>query len=139
MMTPTRLHHPHEPDEPDHSLRAVEYAADTYAALRAFNHATLGGPPLPAPTAYAVLGSLAPAGQALHQGLHQLAAALEASAHVYQLYEDDGTNPAMSLARAHTRLTAAATHARRIAELLDETQAVIAGQGYHHHDPGDPA
>ncbi|MGH3811603.1 MAG: hypothetical protein ACRDUV_03975 [Pseudonocardiaceae bacterium] len=134
-MRTTHLHDQHD----DSAARAVEYAGDAYAAIRALNHLTIGGPPLPAPTVYAVLGRLGPTGQGLNQALHQIAAALAASVHAYDLYEDDGGDPTTSISRAHTRLTDAAAHAHRVAELLDQAQTALNQQGYRHKSPGGPS
>lgn len=105
--------------------------ADTAAqAVRAINHATIVGPPLPAPSVYAILGSLKWLGYGLDQATTQLAARLAESAGVFDLYECDGRNPGEQLAAATTALTEAAQHAHAVGVFLDQAQSAIAGQGF---------
>lgn len=114
----------------------VDLAEDAHAAIRAINHATLHGA-VPAPVLYGVLGTLKQLGPGLHQALAQLGDALAQSPAAYRVYEDDGTDPATSIATCRAALTAAAAHAARLGDLLEAAQQSIARQGYH-PDPPQP-
>jgi hypothetical protein len=114
------------------SLRIVQHADDAYEAIRAINHATIaldGG--IPAPIVYQVLGNLKTAGgYGLAQALEQLAGGLGRSLAGYDVYEDDGSDPARTIAHAVDELLRAAADARRVGEYVDRAQSAIAGQGY---------
>jgi hypothetical protein len=98
-------------------------------AVRAINHATITGPPLPAPCVYDVLGALKLLGYGLDQATSQLADRLAASVGTFDLYECDGSDPADQVAVATVALARAAGTARALGELLDAAQSAIAGQG----------
>lgn len=100
-------------------------------SVRAINHATITGPPLPAPDVYDVLGALKMLGFGLDQATTQLAARLAASTGVFDLYEYDGGDPEEQIVAATTAMAEAADHARALGVLLDAAQSAIAGQGYH--------
>jgi hypothetical protein len=107
--------------------RIVKDAEDAYNAVRALNHHTLCGA-LPAPAVYAVLGNLKLLG--LAQALDQLGRGLAESLAAYRVYEDDGSDPAQSVALAGARLAEAAVHAAQLAALLEAAQCAINRQGY---------
>jgi hypothetical protein len=99
-------------------------------AVRAINHATITGPPLPAPCVYDVLGALKLLGYGLEQATCQLASRLAASVGAFDLYECDGSDPADHVAAAAAALTRAAETTGVLGELLDTAQTAIAGQGF---------
>ncbi|MDQ4504424.1 hypothetical protein [Sinomonas sp. ASV322] len=106
----------------------VQEADAIYESVRAICHDSRTHP---APTVYRVLGNLKGAsGHMLAQALRQLAAGLERSLNEYDVYEDDGRNPAESVATAAEHMRAAATLASQLGEHLAEAQNAIAGQGY---------
>ena len=114
----------------DHA--AVEsHAEAAYEAVRGLTHATVFiGDGLPAPVVYRVLGFLQGAGgEGLAQALGQVSRGLERSLSTYQVYEDDGADPAGSVAAA-VAVSEAAVLARRVGRLLGGAQAAIARQGY---------
>ena len=109
---------------------AVARADDAYEAIRALNHATLGGANLPAPVVYDVLGNLKGVGHLLPQALNQLARGLGRSLEEYDVY-DDGGEPLQSVATAADHLTEAARLAVALGVALEAAQSAIAQQGYH--------
>jgi hypothetical protein len=85
----------------------------------------------PAPTVYRVLGNLkGAAGPMLAQALNQLADGLERSLAEYDVYEDDGSDPAPNAAAAADHMRLAAHLAAELGEHLAEAQNAIARQGY---------
>jgi hypothetical protein len=109
----------------------VARLADTAAeAIRALNHATISGPPLPAPAVYDVLGSLRMLAHGLDQATRQLGERLAASGSAYDLYEADGRDPLESIASALADLVIGSGQARVLAAAVDAAQSAIAGQGY---------
>lgn len=89
----------------------------------------------PAPAVYRVLGNLkGAAGPMLAQALEQLAAGLERSLTEYDVYEDDGHDPAQSVAEAARHMRAAAALADQIGAHLSDAQNAIAGQGHRSKD-----
>jgi hypothetical protein len=114
----------------DHA--AVAHAEAAYEAVRALNHATVfTRDGLPEPVVYRVLGFLQDAGgEGLAQALGQVSRALERSLSTYQVYEDDGADPAGSVAAAVAAISEAMVLARRVGRLLDGAQAAISRQGY---------
>ena len=107
-------------------------AQDAYEAIRSINHATVfTGDGIPAPVVYRVLGFLQSAGgYGMAQALGQLARGLERSLSTYDVCEDDGRDPADSVAHAINALTDAADLLQRVGRLLDDAQAAISRQGY---------
>ena len=111
----------------------VQEADAVYEAVRTICHHS---ETQPAPTVYRVLGNLkGAAGPMLAQALNQLAAGLERSLTEYDVYEDDGGDPAESVAAAARHMGAAAALAEQIGGHLSDAQNAIAGQG--HRVPGD--
>lgn len=110
--------------------RLARLADDAADAIRAINHATITQNPLPAPGLYNVLGSLNRVGYGLDQALTQLGDRLAESADVFDLYEDDGSDPAASITAARSAMALAAEHARALGSLLDSAHSAIARQGY---------
>jgi hypothetical protein len=87
----------------------------------------------PAPVVYRVLGNLkGAAGDMLAQALNQLADGLERSLTQYDVYEDDGSDPALNVAAAAGHMRLAAHLAAELGEHLSEAQNAIAQQGYRH-------
>ncbi|MGH3812679.1 MAG: hypothetical protein ACRDUV_09520 [Pseudonocardiaceae bacterium] len=122
----------------DDGLTVVGDAEAAYQAIRAINHYTMGQP-IHAPVLYTVLGNLKLLGPALAQALQQAQTGLTTSLEVYEVYQDDGSDPAAAVAEACELLARAAGHAGAVGSLLADGQVAINQQGYHHHDAGGPA
>jgi len=107
-------------------------AEAAYEAVRSINHRTIWlSDGLPAPAVYWVLAELKSAlGNGARQALEQLGRGLAQSLDHYEVYEDDGRDPAASVEAAGAALRAAADLAGQIGVLLDAAQVAIAGQGY---------
>ena len=107
-------------------------AQEAYEAIRSINHATIfTGDGIPAPVVYRVLGfPQSAAGYGMAQALGQLARGLERSLSTFDVYEDDGRDPADSVAHAVNALTDAADLLQHVGPLLDNAQAAISRQGY---------
>jgi hypothetical protein len=117
-------------EEPeDEEPQVVQHAADAYEAVRSINHLTFGA--VPAPVVYDVLGNLKNVGHLLPQALGQLGAGLERSLSEYDVVEDDGGDPAESIALARAYLEEAAALAGQVGELLEKAQGAINRQGYN--------
>lgn len=102
----------------------VQEADAIYESVRAICHDSRTHP---APMMYRVLGNLKGAtGCMLAQALNQLAAGLER----FDVYEDDGRNPAESVAAAAGHMRLAAHLASELGDHLSEAQNAIARQGY---------
>jgi len=101
-------------------------------AIRSINHRTIWlSDGLPAPAVYWVLAELKSGlGYGAQQALEQLGRGLAQSLDHYEAYEDDGRDPAASVAAAGAALQAAAVLAGQIGALLETAQLAIAGQGY---------
>jgi len=112
----------------DERPEVVEQAEAAYEAIRRINHITCG--PLPAPLAYQVLGNLKMVGHSLPQALRQLGDGLVVSLDEYDVYEDDGRDPAGSVAAAQDHLERAAELATQVGEHLECAQSAISRQGY---------
>lgn len=126
-------HDEHERDDGDgeHGRRVAALAEQAAEAVRAINHATISGPPMPAPDLYRVLGELAPMAHRLPQALDQLARNLQRSLDVYDVYEDQpDRTPAVQVAATVDALTRAGRHAAALGVLLDHAQLAINGQGH---------
>ena len=100
-----------------------------YEAIRAINHLTSHGP-IPAPTAYRILGDLKGVGHLLPQALEQLCRGLQASLEAFDVY-DHRRDPAASVSDAIALLARAARKASDLGQLLEDAQAAISEQGYH--------
>lgn len=98
-------------------------------AIRALNHLTGNGNPVPAPMVYEVLGELATLGHRLPQALTQLAQGLDRSLDSFTVTDTRG-NPQASVIVANELLTQAAVLAQQLGEALTAAQQAIAGQGY---------
>ena len=106
----------------------VQEADAIYESVRAICHMSQTHP---APTVYKVLGNLKGAtGYMLAQALNQLAAGLERSLNEFNVYEDEGKDPAHSVAIAADHMRAAAILAEQLGDHLERAQSAIAGQGY---------
>lgn len=107
-------------------------AEAAYEAIRSINHRTIWlADGLPAPAVYWVLAELKSAlGYGAQQALGQLATGLGESLKHYDVYEDGGRDPSLSVRDASAALKAAADLAGQIGALLDAAQSAIAGQGY---------
>jgi hypothetical protein len=80
---------------------------------------------------YRVLGNLKGAtGPMLAQALRQLASGLERSLNEYDVYEDDGRDPANSVDIASAHLLEAAALADLLGESLTKAQNAISRQGF---------
>jgi hypothetical protein len=126
----------------DDQLVTVQLADDAYEAVRGINHATINRAAIPAPEVYQVLGSLKLVGHGLDQALSQLGAGLGRSLDQYDVYEDNGADPLVSVVLAVDLLTEARAHARALGELLARAQVALNGQGYRDDEPeqaADPA
>lgn len=107
-------------------------AQDAYEAIRRINDNTIfAGDGIPAPVLYRALSFLQSAGgYGLAQALDQLGRGLERSLATHDVYEDDGRDPADSVAHAMDAMNEAMALAERVGPLLDEAQAAITRQGY---------
>lgn len=106
----------------------IRMADNVYEAVRAICHMSQTHP---APTVYRVLGNLKGAtGPMLAQALRQLANGLERSLTEYDVYEDDGRDPAGSIDMATAHMLEAATLADLLGESLAKAQNAISRQGY---------
>jgi len=133
-------HHAHDltddlTDDPstDERPTLAQYAEHAYEALRAINHATITRPPLLAPVVYEILGNLKQLGYALDQALGQisvgLAASLEAPG-LYEVYEADGSDPAVSVEAARAAIGIACGAADDLATSIEYAQGQLTWQGY---------
>ncbi|WP_232546991.1 hypothetical protein [Propioniciclava soli] len=100
-----------------------------YEAIRAINHLTSHGP-IPAPTAYRILGDLKGVGHLLPQALEQLCRGLQASLEAFDVY-DQRRDPGASVSDAIALLARAGRKAADLGQLLEDAQAAISEQGYH--------
>ncbi len=109
----------------------ARHADTAYQAVRAINHLTMCGPPIPAPDLYPVLGTLAQLGHALDQAIWQLTRGLQRSPEFYELYEaDPGRTADEVIGEAVQWLDDAAQHARNCGYALSKAHAAIDGQGW---------
>jgi hypothetical protein len=109
-------------------------ANDVYNAMRAItsNLEVIH----PAPTVYSILGNLKLAsGDMLERVLDVLGDGLSESLIRYDVYEDDGSDPAASVAEAKQHMARAADLARQIYGELSSAQSALNSQGYR--TPGD--
>lgn len=116
--------------------RVSGWAEVAFESIRAINHLTLHGP-IPAPTAYRILGDLKGVGHLLPQALEQLARGLQASLEAFDVY-DHRRNPRESVAEAIGLLTRAARKAADLGQLLEDAQTAISEQGYGQLDDSTP-
>jgi len=110
-----------------------EYADHAFEAVRAINHATVTRPPLLAPVVYEILGNLKQLGYALDQALGQISVGLGASLEapgLYEVYEADGSDPAVSVEAARAALGIACGAADDLAASLEYAQGQLTWQGY---------
>jgi hypothetical protein len=106
----------------------VQEADAIYESVRAICHDSRTHP---APTVYRVLGNLkGAAGPMLAQALNQLANGLERSLTEYDVYEDDGSDPAVNVTAAAGHMRLAAHLAAELGEHLTAAQDAISRQGY---------
>ena len=119
------------PDTPRATGSLVDLSSTAYEAIRAINHHTITGDPIPAPDLYPVLGELRCLAHGLDQTLRLLGRSLTASLAVLDVYEDDGADPHMRASAATAQLGYAADLAHTLATSLDVAQGAIARQGYH--------
>ena len=119
----------------DEGERVAGWPEVAYEAIRAINHLT-GHGPIPAPTAYQILGDLRGVGHLLPQALEQLGRGLQASLTAFDVY-DHRREPGESVTDAVALLTRAARKAADLGQLLEDAQAAIAEQGYRTDD--DPS
>ena len=112
--------------------RVAGWSELAYESIRAINHLTLHGP-IPAPTAYRILGDLKCVGHLLPQALEQLARGLQASLEAFDVY-DHRRDPGESVAEAIGLLCRAARRAADLGQLLEGAQAAISDQGYRTDD-----
>jgi hypothetical protein len=85
---------------------------------------------MPAPLVYSVLGRLKMVGHGLPQALRQLADGLALSLDVYEVYEDDGADPVVSVELAAEALREAAALVAQCGVLLERAQSAISRQGF---------
>jgi hypothetical protein len=111
-------------DSPDGPLALARSAAE---AVRALNHATLGGNGLEEPSdAYEVLGELALAASGLPQLLGQVGAWLAAALAAGRLGCDDGAGPAAAVSGAWLFISDARASAAALARDLEHAQQQLA-------------
>lgn len=108
----------------------AQHADDAYESIRALAHTYVGRPPVPAPEAYALLGSLKRAGgHTLEQVLNDVAAGLRRSLLAYDVY-DNARPPRESVETAAGAMEDAASLIGAAARLLEQAQTAISQQGY---------
>ena len=107
-------------------------AQAAYEAIRSINHTTIfADHGVPAPVVYRTLSFLqSVGGYGLVQALGQLAHGLERSLVTHDVYEDDGRDPADSVAHATNAISEAVVLLQRVGPLLDDAQTAISHQGY---------
>jgi len=121
-----------DPRREQHEMTARN-ADLAYYAIRAINHDTITGQPIPAPVVYEVLGSLKQLGYALNRAVAQIGAGLAASLEapgVYEVYEADGSDPAESVTNARAALHIASSAADDLATAVEHAQGLLTWQGY---------
>jgi GH35 family endo-1,4-beta-xylanase len=106
----------------------IQSGNDAYEAIRTLNHATITTT-IPAPVAYALLGSLRQLEHAVAQLAGQLSTGLRRSLSEFDVY-DDARDPAQSVAMAAVALEETANHANRTAECAAAAQLAITWQGF---------
>jgi hypothetical protein len=116
----------------------VSAADDAREAIRTINHATITTAN-PAPVVYEVLGSLKLLGGGLDQALSQLGSGLGRSLDLFDVYQDDGSDPAVHIAEALDYLMHARRHALQMGALLERAQGAISRQGYRADEPEQAA
>ena len=124
--------------------RVAGWPEVAHEAIRAINHLT-GHGPIPAPTAYRILGDLKGVGHLLPQAFAQLCRGLQASLAAFDVY-DHSRELAESEMDAVALLARASRKAADLGQLLEDAQAAIADQGYRSDedhpslfdDDGDP-
>ena len=128
----------------DEGERVAGWPEVAHDAIRAINHLT-GHGPIPAPTAYRILGELKGVGHLLPQALEKLCRGLRASLAAFDVY-DHSRELAESEMDAVALLARASRKAADLGQLLEDAQAAIADQGYRSDedhpslfdDDGDP-
>ena len=120
----------------DEGERIAGWPEVAYEAIRAINHLT-GHGPIPAPTAYRILGELRGVGHRLPQALEQLCRGLQASLAAFDVY-DHRREPAASVSDAIALLARAARKAADLGQLLEDAQAAISEQGYRELNEATP-
>jgi hypothetical protein len=110
--------------------RVMGWPEAAHESVRAINHLTSNGLPIPAPVLYDVLGNLKGVGHLLPQALGQLAAGLVASLDAFDVYDHNG-EPSESVAEAREAMLAAAEHAKQLGDHLEHAQSAINSQGYN--------
>ncbi|TDW18587.1 hypothetical protein [Kribbella kalugense] len=113
----------------------IKSADDAYGAIRSLNDATITAT-VPAPVAYALLGSLSQLQDAVAQFAGQIATGLDRSLLDFDVY-DDARDPAESVAMAAAALEEAKTYAAVVAERVSTAQSAIAWQGFQLDKEGD--
>lgn len=116
-------------DEGEHVAGWPEVA---HEAIRAINHLT-GHGPIPAPTAYRILGDLKGVGHLLPQALEQLCRGLQTSLAAFDVY-DHRRELGQSVGDAVALLARASRKAADLGPLLEDAPAAIAEQGYRTDD-----
>ena len=116
--------------------RVAGWAEVAYESIRAINHLTLHVP-IPAPTAYRILGDLKGVGHLLPQALEQLARGLQASLEAFDVY-DHRRDPGESVTEAIGLPCRAARKAADLGQLLEDAQAAISEQGYRELNEATP-
>jgi hypothetical protein len=89
--------------------QVVGWPEAAYESVRAINHLTCNGLPIPAPVVFDVLGNLKGVGHLLPQALRQLTAGLVASSEAFDVY-DHNDEPSESVAKAREAMLAAVVH-----------------------------
>lgn len=116
----------------DEGERVAGWPEVAYEAIRAINRLT-GHGPIPAPTAYRILGDLKGVGHLLPQALEQLCRGLQASLTAFDVY-DHRHDPAKSVSDAVALLARASRKAADLGQLLEDAQAALSDQGYRTDD-----
>lgn len=116
----------------------VRLAEDAEHALRALARLTNRGA-MPAPDLYDVLGTLKQILPPLEHALCHLPDRLIESLEVYEVYQDDGTDPRAAAGACGTHLDTSVHWLAQLRRALDDAQEAISGQGYRTERPAAPA
>jgi hypothetical protein len=108
-------------------VRSAAYAGDALGAFAAVTRRE----PVRGQDAYDALGELKVGTGVFAESFGSLTAALGRSLDVYDVRQDDGTDPALAIAKASDYLNQAAPLLERVYALLDSAQTELGGQAAH--------
>jgi hypothetical protein len=106
----------------------LRHAGDTRDAIRALSRTMPAS--LPAPIASELIGDLEAACHELPLALNQIVASLTRSLSDFDMEDDDGTNPRVSVMAANLHLSLAAELADQLGDVLQQARSALAHQRY---------